>query len=113
MFALSPATRIFLRPGATDMRKSFNGLLALAQHQMQQDPLSGHLFVFCNRQRQRLKILFFDGSGIWVCAKRLEKGRFSWPESSAEKIAFAPEQLALLLGGIELEMTRAKAWFGR
>jgi len=82
MFALGSATKVFLYAGATDMRKGFNGLTALAQHQLSQDPLSGHLFVFCNRLRDRIKVLFWDGSGLWVCAKRLEKGRFSWPDGT-------------------------------
>ena len=71
MFALSPATRVYLVAGITDMRKSFDTLHALVHSQVNVDPLSGHLFLFCNRRRDRLKILFWDGSGLWVCAKRL------------------------------------------
>lgn len=79
MFGMGPATRVYLAAGATDMRKGFDGLHALVRQQMAADPLSGHLFLFCNRPCTRLKVLFWDGSGLWVCAKRLEKGRFSWP----------------------------------
>ena len=75
MFGLGAATRIYLAPGATDMRKGFNGLYGLVRDQLLCDPLSGHLFLFSNAQRNRLKVLFWDASGLWVCAKKLEKGR--------------------------------------
>src|SRR5258706_10513188 len=78
MFGLGPATRVYVATGATDMRKGFEGLYGLVRGQLGCDPLSGHLFLFANRARTRLKILFWDGSGLWVCAKRLEKGRFRW-----------------------------------
>ncbi|NLT71350.1 MAG: IS66 family insertion sequence element accessory protein TnpB [Verrucomicrobiaceae bacterium] len=77
MISLSSATRIFIVTGATDMRKSFNGLYGIVAHQLHENPLSGHVFVFCNASRNRIKLLFWDGSGLWVCAKRLERGRFS------------------------------------
>jgi len=80
---LGPATRIYLAAGATDMRKGFEGLYGLARDRLLCDPLSGHVFLFANAQRNRLKLLFWDGSGLWVCAKRLEKGRFRWPESAS------------------------------
>ena len=102
MFSLSPATRIFLLPGATDMRKGFEGLYQLSREVIGADPLSGHLFVFCNRGRNRLKLLFWDGSGLWVCAKRLEKGTFSWPDQAVEPLQ--PAQLAMILGGLEGSM---------
>ncbi len=111
MFSLSAATRVFLLPGATDMRKSFNGLFALAQHQLNQDPQSGHLFVFCNRHRNRLKILCWDGSGLWILAKRLETGRFSWPGKTEDSVEYTSGQLTLLLNGIELNQTRSKRWY--
>lgn len=74
MIPLSAATRVFIVTGPTDMRKSFNGLYGIIAQQLGQDPVSGHVFVFCNRPHNRIKILFWDGSGLWVCAKRLEKG---------------------------------------
>lgn len=113
MLALSPATRIFLAVGITDMRKSFNGLCDLARHRLEDDPTSGHLFVFCNRRRNRLKILYWDGSGLWVCTKRLEKGRFSWPQRAEEgpKATLRSEELMLLLGGIDLDRTRRRQWW--
>ena len=113
MFGFGPATRIYLAAGTTDMRKSFEGLYGLVRDRLLCDPRSGHVFLFCNRQRNRLKILFFDGSGLWVCAKRLEKGRFAWPQSGDNqgKIRLSPEELSLLLGGIDLRQTRRRAWY--
>jgi transposase len=112
MFGIGPATRIYLASGATDMRKSFEGLYGLVRDRLECDPLSGHVFLFSNAQRNRLKLLFWDGSGLWVCAKRLEKGRFRWPEAAGEecKIVLSQEELMLLLGGIDLTQTRARAW---
>jgi transposase len=82
MFGWGGATRIYLAAGATDMRKGFEGLYGMARDRLRWDPLSGHVFLFANAQRNRLKLLFWDGSGLWVCAKRLEKGRFRWPETT-------------------------------
>ena len=65
------------------MRAGFNRLHALVGQQLREDPLSGHLFVFCNRRRNRLKVLFWDGRGLWVCAKRLARGRFTWPDRAS------------------------------
>ena len=113
MFAIGPATRIYLAVGATDMRKGFNGLHGLVRDRLQLEPRSGHLFLFCNQARHRLKILFWDGNGLWVCAKRLERGRFSWPqeETQGDRVRLTHEELTLLLGGIDLERTRAKNWY--
>ena len=99
--------------GPTDMRKSFNGLSDLARQRFESDPTSGHLFVFCNRGRNRLKILYWDGSGLWVCTKRLEKGRFSWPQAQEgqAKAILRSEELMLLLGGIDLDRTRTRQWW--
>jgi transposase len=112
MFGIGPATRIYLAAGTTDMRKSFEGLFGLVRDRLACDPLSGHIFLFCNARRNRLKLLFWDGSGLWVCAKRLEKGRFLWPEAEDEerKIVLSHEELMLLVGGIDLAQTRRRAW---
>ena len=78
--------------------------------------MSGHLFVFTNAERNRIKLLYWDGSGLWVCAKRLEKGRFSWPktpETQTGALRVMAEELTLLLSGIDLEKTRARAWWRR
>jgi transposase len=82
MIPVGPATRIYLAAGATDLRKSFEGLSDMVRHQFKEDPLSGHLFVFSNRRHTRIKLLYWDGSGLWVCAKRLEQGCFSWPRTA-------------------------------
>lgn len=113
MFGVGPATRIYLAAGVTDMRKGFEGLYGLARDRLQCDPLSGHVFLFCNRQRNRLKLLFWDGSGLWVCAKRLEKGRFRWPEGGAGhvKVALTPEELAMLTGGLDLRQAQRRRWY--
>ena len=93
------------------MRKGFEGLHGLVRDRLACDPLSGHVFLFTNTQRNRLKLLFWDGSGLWVCAKRLEKSRFRWPEAAAgeAKITLSQEELTLLLGGIDLAQTRQRA----
>ncbi|MBV8397225.1 MAG: IS66 family insertion sequence element accessory protein TnpB [Acetobacteraceae bacterium] len=114
MFGLGPATKVYLAVGATDLRKGFDGLYGLARDALGLYPLSGHLALFCNRQRNRLKILFWDGSGLWVCARRLEKGRYSWPsprEASSACVTLSPEEFALLIGGLDLSQTRRKNWY--
>jgi transposase len=113
VFGIGPATRIYLALGATDMRKGFEGLYGLVRDRLQLEPLSGHLFLFCNKARNRTKVLFWDGSGLWICAKRLEKGRFSWPNDEAQqvRVILSHEELALLLGGIEVGRTERKDWY--
>jgi transposase len=112
VFALGPATRIYLAAGATDMRKGFDGLYGLVRGRMDLDPQSGHLFLFANRARTRVKLLCFDGTGLWVCAKRLGKGRFRWPEPKAEetRVQLGAHELALLLGGMDLAQVRLRRW---
>lgn len=97
------------------MRKGFNGLYGLVRDRLQGEPLSGHVFLFCNTQRNRVKLLFWDSSGLWVCAKRLEKGRFRWPEVGGEqsKVQLSHEELALLLGGIDLRQAERRRWYRR
>ena len=116
MFGLGAATKVYLAPGATDMRKGFEGLYGVVRERLSCEPTSGHLFLFCNARRNRLKILFWDGTGLWCCGKRLERGCFSWPSPSSEsetKVLLSQEELALLLGGIDLSRTRRKAWYRR
>ena len=115
MFGLTTATRVFVAPGATDMRKGFNGLFGLVRDALQEDPLSGHLFLFANRDRTRIKILVWDGSGLWVCAKRLEQGRFAWPhaEEGDTRVTMRGEELTMLLSGIDLRQTKPRKWFRR
>ena len=112
MFGLSPATRIYLAVGATDLRKGFEGLYGLVRDRLLCEPTSGHLFLFSNARRNRIKVLHWDGSGLWLCAKRLERGRFSWPgeDAQAVRVTVSQEELSLLLGGIDLAQTRRKNW---
>ena len=112
MIGPGPGTRIFLASGATDLRKSFDGLCGLIASRMEEDVSQGHLYLFCNRQRTRLKVVYFDGSGVWVCAKRLGKGRFSWPEeATGVKVKIDSSEMAMLLGGLEMHSSRRKRWW--
>jgi transposase len=83
--------------------------------QLGADPLSGHLFLFSNRTRTRLKALVWDGSGLWVCAKRLEKGRFHWPEAKEKQrsVTMRAEELAMLVNGLDLKQTQPRKWYRR
>lgn len=114
MLNVPSSVKIFLAIDACDMRKSFNGLQAVAKDQLHEDPCSGALFLFSNKRRNRLKILYWDGTGLWVLGKRLEKGRFSWPRGVDEKngkLNLNRRALALLLEGVELKNGHQKAWF--
>jgi transposase len=113
MIPFGPATRIFLAPGPTDMRRSFDGLAEMVRQRLGDDPLSGHLFVFTNRRRNRLKVPVWDGSGLWVCAKRLEEGTFRWPapEPPETKVRLSAEELALLLGGLDWPQAARRRWW--
>lgn len=116
MVNLSCAVRVYLHIAAVDMRKSFNGLFAIARHQMNKNPMDGSLFVFCNRNRTMVKILLFDGTGLWVMAKRLEQGTFWWPTASDEgavDMDLKHESLAMLLGGVDLKKGSLRPWFCR
>ena len=95
------------------MRKGFDGLYALVRDRLELEPLSGHVFLFSNAQRNRLKLVYWDGSGLWVCAKRLERGCFRWPsaDTGQARVAISHEEMALLLGGIDLAGSRRRAWF--
>jgi len=116
MLSVPAQTRIFLALEPVDMRKQHNGLWAEAQQRLREDPFSGALFLFSNRSRNRLKILYWDGSGVWVFAKRLEKGSFSWPQSATgdrEKLALTSDAFQLLLCGVDLKKCGKKAWYER
>jgi transposase len=114
MLGFPRALRIYLAVEPVDMRKQFNGLWAVASQQLKEDPFEGALFVFSNRHRDRLKMLYWDGTGAWVLAKRLEKGRFSWPVGSdTSKLSLSAEALTMLLAGIELKDGCRKAWYER
>ena len=101
MIALPAGTRVWLAAGVTDMRKGMDGLAALAQTTLNEDPFCGHLFVFRGRRGDLVKILWFDGDGLCLFAKRLEKGRFVWPQAPSGTVALSAAQLSMLLEGID------------
>ncbi|MGH9479276.1 MAG: IS66 family insertion sequence element accessory protein TnpB [Terriglobales bacterium] len=113
VWGLGAATRIYLAAGATDMRKGYNGLFGLVRDHLEQDPLSGHVYLFANRNRTRVKALYWDGSGLWVCGKGLAKGRFWWPgaEPGVKTVTLRAEELALLLGGLDLAQAKPRRWY--
>jgi transposase len=101
MIALPPNARVWLAAGTTDMRNGFDGLAALVQTQLAEDPFSGHLFVFRGRAGDRVKILWWSGDGWCLFAKRLEHGRFVWPLATSGTVVLTSAQLAMLLEGID------------
>ena len=97
--------RVFLACGGTDMRKQINGLVEIVESSFELDPFDGALFVFCNKNRDRIKILVWDIDGFWIHFKRLEKGRFKWPALGEETtMTLSGEELAYLLGGTRVEL---------
>jgi len=114
MLTLSPAVRIYVATGATDLRRSVDGLSTVVRERFGLDPLSGHLFLFRNRRGDRLKILLWDRSGFWVLYKRLEQGTFTWPpDDEASPVEMRSSDLSLLLAGVDLTHTRRRRWYER
>jgi transposase len=101
MITLPASTRIWIAAGVTDMRRGFTGLSAVVQTTLQQDPLSGHVFVFRGRRGDLLKLLWWDGDGLCLFAKRLERGRFVWPKAESGTVALTRAQLSMLCEGID------------
>jgi len=93
--------KIFLRPGITDMRKAVNGLSAIVQENMKQDPFSGNVYLFCNRERKLLKAVYWDKTGFWLSQKRLEKDKYPWPNDETEARELSADELQMLLSGID------------
>lgn len=104
MIPVPANTQVWLAAGKTDMRKGFDGLAMLAQSVLAQDPFSGHLFVFRGWSGDLIKVLWWDGQGMCLFAKRLERGRFVWPSPADGRIAISQAQLAMLLEGIDWRM---------
>jgi len=98
MLSIGPITKVYLRPGPTDLRLGFDGLYQVVRTVMGQDPQSGSVFAFCNRSRTRLKLLTWDGDGLWLCAKRLESGTFTWTSDGPVNAITAAELWALVSG---------------
>jgi len=93
--------RIFIRPGYTDLRKAVNGLSGMIEQQMEGEPFSGNVYLFCNRERKLLKALYWDRNGFWLNQKRLEKDKYPWPETNEEVRELTGEELTMLLTGID------------
>ena len=106
MFLPEPRVRIWLCTSPVDMRKSYNGLSALVVNQLQEDPLSGQLFVFINRRKTQMKVLYFESTGYCIWSKRLEQGQFNFRVSADGKSLLDFAQLKLLLAGIEVQKSR-------
>jgi len=101
MIALPGGTRIWIVAGVTDLRAGFTGLSALVQTKLEQDPFSGHVFVFRGRRGHLLKVLWWDGQGLCLFAKRLERGRFLWTKVEDGTVCLSRAQLSMLLEGID------------
>ena len=116
MLSFSGSLKVFVCLEAVDMRKGFEGLQAAVGERLKEEVRSGALFVFTNRRRTRLKILYFDGTGLWLMTKRLEQGTFFWPkaaESGQGKLKLTPEAFALLTDGIDMHGARPRGWYER
>ncbi len=101
MIALPFGTQVWIAAGATDLRRGFDGLAMQVQSTLARDPFNGHLFVFRGRRGDMLKVLWWDGDGLCLLAKRLERGRFVWPRAESGSVHLSPAQLSMLLEGID------------
>ena len=114
MFHMNKNLKVVLAVEPVDLRKSFNGLYAIARNELGEVPENGALFIFSNRTRTRIKVLCFDGTGCWVSVKRLEEGTFSWPKGlDKTKLPLQPEALNLLLDGVDLRGRQLRPWYQR
>ncbi len=103
------SSRVWLVAGVTDMRKGFDGLATVVKTQIDADPLSGHLFVFRGRRGDRIKVLWWDGDGLCLYAKRLERGKFVWPQAQSGQVHLSTAQLSMLLEGIDWRIPKRTA----
>ena len=116
MLSFSGSLRIFLALDPCDMRAGINTLHAMVAGPLREDPKGGSLFVFTNKRRRLLKVLYWDGTGFWILTKRLEAGTYSWPRAAAEgqtKLALKPEAFAMLTDGIDMHGARPRGWYER
>jgi transposase len=116
MLSFTGGLKVWVALEPCDLRKSFNGLAGLVGERLKEDLKAGGLFVFTNRRRTRLKVLYWDGSGLWVMIKRLEQGTFAWPKPGrvdGVKLRLAPEAFAMLTDGIDLRGARMRPWYER
>jgi len=110
MLPLSDA-RVFLALGSTDMRKAINGLSIMVEQHLSRDPFSGDLFVFCNRRRNMIKVLYWDKNGFCLWHKRLEEHKFQWPESAEEVVMIGPRELEWLLDGLDFTSAHQQLFY--
>jgi len=101
LIGLPASTRVWLAAGATDMRRGFDGLAAVVQTTLAANPYSGHVFVFRGKRGDLIKVLWWDGQGLCLFAKRLDRGRFIWPQADSGSVSMTPAQLSMLLEGID------------
>jgi transposase len=101
MMGLPAGTRVWLAAGVTDMRRGFDGLATVVQEKLREDPFSGHVFVFRGRRGDRVKVLWWSGDGMCLLAKRLEQGRFVWPQAASGAVHLTGAQLSMLLEGLD------------
>ncbi len=116
MLTFPGSLKVFIAMDPEDLRKSFTGLWAATVNVLKHDPSDGSLYVYTNRRRNRVKILYWDGTGLWVMTKRLEQGTFSWPKGidvENGKLELTPEALALLLDGVDLRRGSLRPWYQR
>ena len=114
MLSFTGGLKVYVVVQPQDMRKSFNGLAAVVREHLGDDPLSGAAFLFSNKRRNLIKILYWDGTGLWVVAKRLERGTFSWPKNirpGRRKLRLKPTALAMLTDGIDLRDGFRRPWY--
>lgn len=113
MIGLGAGTRIYLRCGVTDLRKAFDGLARIVEEDLRRNITDGDFVLFCNRARNRIKAIYWDGSGLCLFAKRLEGGRFAWPQSKLAAEEVTPAELSMLLEGIDFRNTTHRVWYRR
>lgn len=116
MLSFTSRLKVWVCLDPCDMRKSFNGLWQVAEEQLGIDPRQGALIIFTNKKRNRLKLLYWDGTGVWVLAKRLEEGTFSWPspsQSGQKKLRLNTQALGLIMDGVDLRGPRLRPWYER
>lgn len=109
MIGLPSGTKIWIAAGITDLRSGFTGLSGKVQTALEQNPFSGHVFVFRGRRGDLIKVLWWDGDGLCLFAKRLERGRFIWPQAESGTVSLTPAQLSMLLEGIDWRRPRRTA----
>ena len=107
MMGAEISPQVYLAPGATDMRKSIDGLAAIVSAVFEMDPFSNTWFVFCSKRRDRLKILRWDCNGFWLYYRRLERGQFKWPAQSEKTLSISRRQLSWLLDGLSIEQAQS------